>query len=100
MLGFEALTDPDEIGARAAEFGKLVEYVGPNWDKWYNGHIDEVKQGLNFMASISDDMSDTDVSRGLVRSEAINKRNWELHFTMMYVADVLYFGFEGFCKEH
>ncbi len=100
MLGFEALTDPEEIGARAAEFGRLLEYVGPNWDKWYNQHIDEVKQGLNFMASVNDDMSDTDLHRGLVRAEAINKRNWEIHFTCMYVADVLYFGFEGFCKEH
>jgi pyruvate,water dikinase len=98
MLGFEALTDPDEIGRRAAEFGRLLEYCAVNWDEWYNGHIDEVKQGLNFMASVNDDMSDADLHHAIRRSEAINKRNWEIHFTCMYVADVLYFGFEGFCK--
>lgn len=98
MLGFEALTDPDEIGKRAVEFGRLLEYCAVNWDKWYNGQIDEVKQGLNFMASVNDDMSDADLHHAIRRSESINKRNWEIHFTCMYVADVLYFGFEGFCK--
>ena len=100
MLGFEALTDPDEIGRRAAEFGRLLEYCGAHWDEWYNRHIDEVKEGLNFMASVNDGMSDTDLYNAIKRSEAINKRNWEIHFTTMYMADVLYFGFEGFCKEH
>jgi pyruvate, water dikinase len=99
MLGFEALTDPEEIGKRAAEFGRLLEYCAPNWDDWYNSHINEVKQGLNFMASVNDDMSDVDLHHAIRRSEAINKRNWEIHFTCMYVADVLYFGLEGFCKE-
>jgi pyruvate, water dikinase len=100
MLGFEALSDPDEIGRRAAEFGRLLEYCGANWDEWYNQHIDEVKEGLSFMASVNDGMSDKDLYNAIVRSEAINKRNWEIHFTCMYMADVLYFGFEGFCKEH
>lgn len=100
MLGFEALADPNEIGERAAEFGRLLEYCSVNWDDWYNRHIDEVKQGLVLMASVNDAMSDTDLHRGLVRSEAVNKRAWEIHFTCMYVADVLYFGFEDFCKKH
>ncbi len=100
MLGFEALTDPDEIAKRAAEFTKLLEYCRPNWDTFYNGYIDEVKQGLIFMASVTDGFSDTDLHQGLRRSEAINRRNWEIHFTLMYVADMLYFGFEAFCKEH
>ncbi len=100
MLGFEALTDPDEIGRRAAEFGRLLEHCGAHWDEWYNGYIDEVKEGLTFMASVNDGMSDTDLYNAIKRSEAINRRNWEIHFTTMYMADVLYFGFEGFCKEH
>lgn len=100
MLGFEALSDPDEIGKRAAEFGRLLDHCGAHWDEWYNSYIDEVKQGLNFMASVNDGMSDTDLYNAIKRSEAINKRNWEIHFTCMYMADVLYFGFEGFCKEH
>jgi pyruvate, water dikinase len=100
MLGFEAITDPDEIAKRAAEFTKLLEYCRPNWDTFYNGYIDEVKQGLVFMASVSDGFSDTDLHQALRRSEAINRRNWEIHFTLMYVANMLYFGFEAFCKEH
>ena len=100
MLGFEALTDADEIAKRAAEFTKLLEYCRPNWDTFYNGYIDEVKQGLSFMASVTDGFSDTDLHQALRRAEAINRRNWEIHFILMYVADMLYFGFEAFCKEH
>jgi pyruvate,water dikinase len=100
LLGFEALTDPQEIGRRAAEFGRLLEYCAANWNEFYNRHIEEVKKGLNYMASVNDGMSDQDLHQALRRSEAINKRNWEIHFTLMYVADVLYFGFEDFCKKH
>jgi len=100
MLGFEALSDPEEIGKRAVEFGRLLDHCRVHWDEWYNNHIGEVKQGLTLMASVNDGMSDTDLHRLLVRSEAVNKRAWEIHFTCMYVADVLYFGFEGFCKGH
>jgi pyruvate,water dikinase len=99
MLGFEALTDPDEIGKRAAEFGKLLEYCTNHWDEFYTRHIDEVKEGLVLMASVTGGMSDRDLHQALRRSEAINKRNWEIHFTCMYMADVLYFGFEDFCKK-
>lgn len=99
MLGFEALSDAAEIEKRGVQFGRLLEYCSANWDEWYNRHIDEVKTGLCFMASVNDNFSDTDLHAALRRSEAINKRNWEIHFTCMYVADVLYFGFEGFCKE-
>jgi pyruvate,water dikinase len=100
MLGFEALTDPNEIGKRAVEFNKLLEYARPNWDEFYNRHIDEVKEGLTFMASVNDRMGDIDLHHALRRAEAINRRNWEIHFTCMYVADMLYFGFEAFCKGH
>ncbi len=100
MLGFEAITDPDEIAKRSAEFNKLLEYARPNWDTFYNGYINEVKQGLIFMASVHDGFADTDLHQALRRSEAINRRNWEIHFILMYVADMLYFGFEAFCKEH
>jgi len=100
FLGFEGIIDPEEIGRRAAEFGRLLDYCKTSWDAYYTRHIEEVKQGLNFMASLNDGMSDADLHQGLRRSEEINKRNWEIHFTLMYVADALYFGFEGFCKDH
>lgn len=65
MLGFEALSDAEEIEKRAGEFGKLVEYYFTNWDEWYNRHIDEVKAGLPFMTSVNDNFSDTDLHSAL-----------------------------------
>jgi pyruvate,water dikinase len=100
FLGFEGIRDPEEIGRRASEFDRLLDYCKSHWDEYYTHHIEEVKQGLNFMASVNDGMSDSDLHHALRRSEEINKRNWEIHFTLMYVADALYFGFEAFCKEH
>ncbi len=100
MLGFEAIADPEEVSRRSVEFNRVLEYVRSNWDEWYNGHIDEVKQGLILMGSVNDGMSDADLHRTLVRAEALNKRAWEIHFICMYVTDVLYFGFEAFCKQH
>ena len=100
FLGFQNVTDPKVIEERAAQHGQLLDYLMTNWDEYYNRHIDEVKEGLSFMRSLNDGMSDKDLYDGLIRSEQINRRNWEIHFTLMYPADGLYFGFEGFCKEH
>lgn len=100
FLGFEELKDGAEIGKRAAEFAKLLDTLREHWDDYYNRHIEEVKQGLNFMGSVNDGMSDADLSYAFRRSEEINKRNWEIHFTLMYPADALYFEFEAFCKEN
>ncbi len=100
FLGFEELKDGAEIGRRAAEFGKLLDYLREHWDEYYTRLIEEVKQGLNFMGSVNDGMSDADLSYAIRRSEEINKRNWEIHFTLMYPADALYFEFEAFCKEN
>lgn len=100
FLGFEELKDGAEIGRRAAEFGKLLDYLREHWDEYYTRHIEEVKQGLIFMGSVNHGMSDGDLSYALRRSEEINKRNWEIHFTLMYPADALYFEFEAFCKEN
>jgi pyruvate,water dikinase len=100
LLGFEELKDGAEIGRRAVEFGKLLDYLRGHWHQYYTLLIEEVKQGLNFMGSVNDGMSDADLSYAIRRSEEINKRNWEIHFTLMYPADALYFEFEAFCKEH
>ena len=100
FLGFEELKDGAEIGRRAAEFGRLLDFLREHWDEYYTRHIEEVKQGLSFMGSVNDRISDTDLSHALRRSEEINKRNWEIHFTLMYPADALYFEFEAFCKEN
>jgi pyruvate,water dikinase len=99
-LGFEGLTDPEEIRRRAEEFKKLIEYCMTNWDEYYTRHIDEVREGLSFMGSVNDGMSDSDLHSAIRRSEEINMRNWEIHFTLMYPADAIYFEFENFCKQH
>jgi pyruvate,water dikinase len=52
------------------------------------------------MGSVNDGFSDTDLAYAFRRSEEINKRNWEIHFILMYPADALYFEFEAFCKGH
>lgn len=100
FLGFEGLKDEAEIGRRAIEFGKFLDDLKEHWEEYYTRLIDEVKQGLNFMDSVNDGMSDADLSHALRRSEEINKRNWEIHFALMYPADALYFEFEAFCKQH
>lgn len=100
FLGFEELKDGAEIGKRALEFGKLLDDLRDHWDEYYQRRIEEVKQGLSFMGSVNDGMSDGDLAHALRRSEEINKRNWEIHFTLMYPADGLYFEFEAFCKEN
>jgi pyruvate,water dikinase len=100
LLGFEELKDGAEIGRRAGKFGMLLEFLREHWDEYYTRLIEEVKQGLHFMGSVNDGMSDTDLAYAIRRSEEINKRNWEIHFTLMYPADALYFEFEAFCKEH
>jgi len=100
FLGFQGLTDPEVIETRAAQHSQLLDYLRANWDEYYKGKIDEVIEGLSFMRSVNDSMSDKDLHNALVRSEQINRRNWEIHFILMYPADGLYFEFEGFCKEH
>ncbi|UCE33736.1 MAG: hypothetical protein JSV40_11045 [Deltaproteobacteria bacterium] len=100
LLGFEEIKDAKEIERRAAEFGRLLDYLKTNWDAYYARYIDEVKQGLTFMRSVNDLMSNIDLHHMLCRSEQINKRNWEIHFTLMYPADALYFEFENFCRQH
>ncbi|MBI5830011.1 MAG: hypothetical protein HZB20_10855, partial [Chloroflexi bacterium] len=41
-LGFALIDDPAEVGRRAQEFGKLVEYCMDHWDEYYRRYIDEV----------------------------------------------------------
>ncbi|SEM11388.1 PEP-utilising enzyme, mobile domain [Syntrophus gentianae] len=99
-LGFATLHDQKEIELRAVEFGRNVERVAKDWDGFYKKCIDEVKENLSFMGTLNDNLSDTILHAALRRAEKGNKRNWELHFIMMYLADVLYFEFENFCKQH
>lgn len=100
FLGFEEIKDNEEIQRRAVEFSKLLDYCRDNWNEYYTLYIKEVRQGLDFMAGVNDGMSDAGLHQALRRSEEINLRNWEIHFTLMYPADALYFEFESFCQQH
>ena len=99
FLGFVEIKDKEEIQRRSVEFGKLLDYCRAHWDEYYTGYIEEVKQGLNFMAGVDDIMSDAELLHALQRSEEINLRNWEVHFALMYPAFALYFEFADFCQQ-
>src|SRR4030065_482420 len=95
ISGMRTLRIPDD-----EDIFWFLDYLREHWHQYYTRLIEEVKQGLNFMGSVNDGMSDADLSYAIRRSEEINKRNWEIHFALMYPADALSLEFEAFCKEH
>jgi pyruvate,water dikinase len=100
-LGFAQIDDPAEIGKRAEKFGALVESLKDNWDSYYGKYIDEIKANIKALKiEKADSLSNADLVRFLEQAEAMNRRAWEIHFILMYPADGLYLGFEGWCKEH
>ncbi|MBI4263643.1 MAG: hypothetical protein HY657_04655 [Acidobacteria bacterium] len=100
-LGFVLIDDQAVIAERARSFGALVEHCRDHWDEYYRKYIDEVRSGLDAMNSVDGDrLSTADLLAHLERSEAINRRNWEIHFILMYPADTLYMEFEAFCKGY
>lgn len=100
-LGFALIEDEEEIGRRAAKFGKLVEYVKNNWDEYYNERLDEVKANLKALSKVNaDELNNADLLAHVKQAEEFNRRNWEIHFILMYPADTVYLEFEGFCTEH
>lgn len=100
-LGFALIDDADEISRRALKFGALVEYCMDHWDEFYNGYIDEVKASLATLSAVDADLlTNAHLLDYLRKSEEVNRRNWEIHFILMYPADAIYLDFEKFCKEH
>ena len=101
FLGFALLDDPDEIGRRAEKFGALIEHCKDHWDEYYNGYIDEVKASLATLRAVdADGLTTPHLLDYLRKSEEINRRNWEIHFILMYPADAIYLEFEQYCKDH
>ena len=100
-LGFALINDPAVIGERAKSFGKLVDHCRDHWDEYYKNYINEVKAGLTEINGVDGDrLSTTELLEHIERAEAINRRNWEIHFILMYPADTLYMEFEAFCKDY
>ncbi|MBW1897377.1 MAG: hypothetical protein JRI47_10035 [Deltaproteobacteria bacterium] len=99
-LGFALIDDPDEIAKREQEFGKLVEYCLDHWDEYYRENINEVIAGLDTLNGVdTDKLMLPHLLEHLKRADQINRRNWEIHFILMYPADALYFTFEDYCYK-
>jgi pyruvate,water dikinase len=100
-IGFALIEDPEEISKREPEFGKLVEYCMDNWDEYYQRHISEVIANLDTLNGVNPDkLILPHLLEHVKRSEKLDRRNWEIHFMLMYPADAVYFTFEDFCKKH
>ena len=99
-LGFEMIKDEGLIKERAQEFIKNLDNCTDNWNEFYAGYIEEVKTELNVVDSIkAHHLKDYQLLEYLKWANEMNRRNWEIHFTTMYMADAVYFGFEEFCKQ-
>jgi pyruvate,water dikinase len=100
-LGFALIADEAEVAERAKRFGTFVDYCRENWDKFYNGYIDEVKAGLAVMRNFDADKASWAALLEHVRkADDINRRNWEIHFIQMYPADTLYLECEAYCRDN
>ena len=100
-LGFALIDDPEEIARRAEAFGQLVEHCTDHWDEFYGGYISEVKANLASLAAVdADRLTTPHLLDHLLKTEAINRRHWEIHFILMYPADTIYLQFEAFCNTH
>lgn len=100
-LGFALIDDAAEVARRAVKFSAFVGHCKDDWEEFYNGYIDEVKASLATLAAVdADGLSTPHLLDYLRKSEEINRRNWEIHFILMYPADAIYLEFEQFCKEH
>ena len=100
-LGFAEISDPKEIEARAAKHGELVEYCIDHWDVYYRNLIGEVQRNLDTLNGVDTDKLILEhLYEHLLRAEKLNRRNWEIHFSLMYPADSVYFAFLEFCGKH
>jgi len=99
-IGFALIDDPQEIGRREPEFGQLVEYCIDHWDEYYQKLIQEVISNLDTLNGVdTDKLILAHLLEHLKRAERLNRRNWEIHFMLMYPADAVYFTFEDYCLK-
>jgi pyruvate,water dikinase len=99
-LGFALIDDPKEIGEREKEFGKLVGYCIDHWDEYYQKLIQEVISNLDTLNGVdTDKLILPHLLEHFRRAEKLNRKNWEIHFRLMYPADAVYFAFEDYCNK-
>ncbi|BBO85978.1 hypothetical protein DSCO28_65440 [Desulfosarcina ovata subsp. sediminis] len=99
-LGFALIDEQEEIAQREPAFGKLVEHCIDNWDEHYQKYIKEVMASLDTLNGVdTDKLIMPHLVEHLKRTEQINRRNWEIHFTLMYPADAVYFTAEAFFEK-
>ncbi|MBN1101825.1 MAG: hypothetical protein JXL84_00275 [Deltaproteobacteria bacterium] len=99
-IGFALIGDPGEIAAREPKFKELLDYCLENWEEYYGKLIGEVKANLASINDVDSDQLDSQaILEYLRRAFRNDRRNWEIHFELMYPADALYFMFEDYCKQ-
>lgn len=100
-IGFALIDDMEEIAKREPAFSKLIEYCMGHWDDYYQKYIKEVIANLDTLNGVdTDKLILPHLLEHLKRAEKLNRRNWEIHFTLMYPADAVYFSFEDYCKKY
>ncbi|MBW1802212.1 MAG: hypothetical protein JRJ85_15965, partial [Deltaproteobacteria bacterium] len=99
-IGFALIDDLEEIAAREPKFKELLDYCLENWEEYYGRLIGEVKGHLNSQNGVdTDQLIPSHLLEYLRQAFRLDRRNWEIHFELMYPADALYFMFEDYCKE-
>jgi pyruvate,water dikinase len=99
-IGFALIDDPEEIAARDPKFQELLDYCLENWEEYYGRLIGEVKANLDSQNGVdTDKLILSHLLDYLRQAYRLDRRNWEIHFELMYPADALYFMFEDYCKE-
>jgi pyruvate,water dikinase len=99
-IGFALIDDPEEIAAREPKFKELLDYCLENWEEYYGRLIGEVKANLDSQNGVdTDKLIPCHLLEYLRQAYRLDRRNWEIHFELMYPADALYFMFEDYCRE-
>lgn len=100
-IGFALIDDPEEIAERVPKFEKIVGQCMENWDGYYQKYLREVISNLDSLNGVdTDKLIFSHLLEHLKRAKSADRRHWEIHFTLMYPADAVYFAFEDYCKKH
>lgn len=100
-LGFALIDEPAQVARRKPAFDRLINHCMEHWDDYYQRHMDEVIANLDSLNAVDiGKLTLSDLLEHLKRTEKINRRNWEIHFTLMYPANTVYTVAEGYVSGH